>query len=650
MITASRSAVDSFDSILERSNLTRRQLLVYVGQQLSGVLLYDAVCAIQVRAIDQESFERAFQTLINSCDALRTVVEERDSVPYQQVRPRSLYAVPLVDLRNDHQPQAAEAWIHQRCQSPFNLSRRLFDTALLKTADEEYTWYLNLHHVIADGWAIEVLVQTLFELYGRARRGDLPDLVPLPSFQEYVDRVRAKRRLPEYRAAEDYWRERLAMPVEVPCFYGQTAAGRSTSKRRLVIELGTELTARLRALARRDDVFIKSLEATMTNVCGALLFAYAYRTSGGKRLALGVAFHNRVSQEQKQLVGLLMEVLPFIVTVNPDESFLSLVRRVNQDARDALRHRDYSVGNPLQAPVYDMFLNPIRTIQLEEGQGPARRIFPGHGETSLSLTVLDAATSDNLQLCLDVRSDLVDAVGSEAIAEHFRTLLQAAVTTPDQPIATLPLVAETERQLLMKWNQTRAARSNDQCIHHMFETQASRTPGAVAVVCETQQLTYQELDRRANQLARYLQKLGIGPETLVGICMARGVDMVVALLGILKAGGAYVPLDPTYPSERLAYMLEDTRVPLVLTHTGLLESLSEPGLRTVCVDAERSRIAAESEGTPVCVVSGDNLAYVIYTSGSTGRPKGVMIAHRGVCNYLHWRGAYFPLTETDALL
>ena len=391
-----------------------------------------------------------------------------------------------------------------------------------------------------------------------------------------------------YRAAEAYWRERLAVPAETPCFYGHTRAGRSTSKRRLSIELGIELTGRLKALAKRHDVFVKSLEATMTNVCGALLFAYAYRTSGITRLALGAAFHNRVSEEQKQVVGLLMEVLPFLVSVNPDESFLSLVQHVNREAREVLQHRQYSVGNPVHAPVYDMFLNPIRTIQLEEGQGPATRIFPGHGDTSMSLTVLDAGRSESLQLFLDVRSDLLDAVGDETIAGHFRTLVEAAITNPDQPVATLPLVADAERQLLVKWNQTSVSGPRDHCIHQMVETQASRSPEAVAVVCGTQHLTYRELNRRANQLAHHLQKLGVGPETLVGICMTRSLDMVVALLGILKAGGAYVPLDPAYPSERLAFMLDDTGVPLVLTQADLRVGLSQPGRRIVCVDAERS--------------------------------------------------------------
>src|SRR5262249_33460339 len=326
--------------------------------------------------------------------------------------------------------------------------------ALGRTGDDDYTWYLNISHVIADGWAVEVLVRTFFELYAVARHGRLPDPVPLPSFQEYARCAREKMRQPEYLAAEDYWRAHLVTPTDLPSFYGQAFNVRSTSKKRLSIELGTELTAKFKALASRSEVFVKSLDATMANVCAALLFAYAYRISGCRRLAIGVAVHNRESQEERHIVGLLMEVVPLVVTLDPASSFMSLARSVNEHALDAMRHRSYSVGNPLRAPLYDMFLNLIRSIPLESGQGPARRIFPGHGETSLSLTVLDAATSDNLQLSLDVRSDLLDRIGSDAMIRHFRTLLEGALMQPERAIAALPLVDETDRQLLTAWNRT----------------------------------------------------------------------------------------------------------------------------------------------------------------------------------------------------
>jgi amino acid adenylation domain-containing protein len=652
-IPQTKTGPDAFDAVLERTNLTRRQLLMYTGQQLHpGVLLYDAVWAIRLRGIDPDRFQCAFQTLVNSCDALRTVIEERDGLPYQRIQEQLSHPVAQIDLRPTDDPDvAADAWIEQRCRRSFERTQQLFDVALLRTSAEESLWYLNVHHLIADGWAVELLVQKLWEIYRDTRRGALPGRVPLSSFQEHVERERARRRLPEYRHAAAYWQEKLAVPVELPCLYGQTTPRQTTAKQRRVMLLGIQATAQLKALAKREEVFTKSMEATLTNLLGALLLAYVHRVTGQERLSLGVTFHNRVSEEQKQLVGLLMEVLPFLVTIHPKESFLALAQRVRDEARTALQHRHFSVGNGLQAPAYDLFLNSARSLRLPEGQGPARRIFPGHGETSLSLSVLDAADSDNWELWFDVRDDLLDTVGGETLVGHFRTLVEAALADPDQPVAGLPLIAETERRrLLVDWNQTEADYQSEPCIHHMVEAQVLRTPKATAVVCGTQQLTYEELNQRANQRAHYVQQLGVGPERLVGICMERSLDMIVALLGILKAGGAYVPLDRAYPAERLAFMIQDAQLSLLLTQQHLLPGRFPQGTQVVYLDTLQPVLASQSVQNPDSPVAGDHLAYVIYTSGSTGQPKGVLICHRGVCNYLQWRHHYFPLTEADAVL
>ena len=345
-----------------------------------------------------------------------------------------------------------------------------------------------------------------------------------------------------------------------------------------------------------------------------------------------------------------MEVLPFLVTVDPEQSFLALIQSVRAAAGEALQHRAHSVGNPVQAPLYDMFLNMVRTIELGQGQGQARRIFPGHGETTLALTAVDAGTSDNLRLWLDVRSDLLDEIGDEVFARCFETLVEAAIAHPDVPVAELPLIAEDDRRrVVLDWNATAVAYPDD-CIHHMVERQVERTPDATAVVYGTQRVSYRELDARANQLALHLRGLGVKPETLVGVFMHRSVEMVVALLGVLKAGGAYVPLDPAYPAARLQSMIEDAGVDLVLAQQGLPRRSICPAARWTCVDALASSDAGDGGRNPPAAVASGNAAYVLYTSGSSGWPKGVAIRHASVANYLHWRQDYFPLTANDALL
>ena len=236
---------------------------------------------------------------------------------------------------------------------------------------------------------------------------------------------------------------------------------------------------------------------------------------------------------------------------------------------------------------------------------------------------------------------------------HFQQLLEGIATNPGRRLSELPLLTETERQqALVEWNQTAVAYPKDVCLPQLFEAQVERAPAAVAVVCEGQELTYWELNRRANQLAHYLKGLGVGPEVLVGICVERSLEMVIGLLGILKAGGAYVPLDPAYPKERLAFMLQDAQASVLLTQQRLVERLPQYGTKVVCLDTDWGAIAQEGETNLLCQGTTDNLAYVLYTSGSTGRPKGVAMSHRPLCNLLWWqlRNLDTPPRSTDSAI
>ena len=233
---------------------------------------------------------------------------------------------------------------------------------------------------------------------------------------------------------------------------------------------------------------------------------------------------------------------------------------------------------------------------------------------------------------------------------HFETLLEGIVANPQQPISQLSLLTNDERQqLLVEWNDTETEYPQ-KCVHQLFEEQVERTPDAVAVIFEGQQLTYRELNNRANQLAHYLQKLRVKPDVLVGMCVERSLEMIVGVLGILKAGGAYVPIDPDYPQERLAFILEDTQASVLLTQEKWLQRLPNDRLQVICLDSESEKIAQNTQDTPVCEATPDSLIYIIYTSGSTGKPKGVMIPHRGTCNMLYWKQSTLELSATDKVL
>ncbi|HCI82790.1 MAG TPA: non-ribosomal peptide synthetase, partial [Ktedonobacter sp.] len=248
-------------------------------------------------------------------------------------------------------------------------------------------------------------------------------------------------------------------------------------------------------------------------------------------------------------------------------------------------------------------------------------------------------------------TDLFEAATIERMERHLRTLLEGIVTTPEQQLAELPLLTEAERQLmLVDWNNTALDCPAHQCLHQLFEAQVERTPDAVAVTCEDRQLTYRELNSRANQLAHHLQSQDVGPGTLVGICVKRSLDMVVALLGVLKAGGAYVPLDPAYPRERIAFMLQDAGIRVLLSQTQLVDSLPSHTAKVVCLDTCSHSFMQECDDNPVCAVTSDDLAYVIYTSGSTGKPKGVAIVHRSTVAFIHWALSVFTQEDLAGVL
>ena len=311
--------------------------------------------------------------------------------------------------------------------------------------------------------------------------------------------------------------------------------------------------------------------------------------------------------------------------------------------------RDLS-RNPLFQVMFVLHNASLRTVEL-----PGLTLSPVEGDSETAhfdLTLQIADTEQGLTVAAFVyNTDLFEAATIARMLGHFQTLLEAAVADPERRLSDLPLLTEAERQqLLVEWNDTKTDHPQDLCVHQLFEAQVERTPDAIAVVFEDEQLTYGELNRRANQLAHHLRALGVGPEVPVAICLERSLEMVIGLLGILKAGGVYVPLDPAYPKERLAFMLEDARVPVLLTQERLVAGLPRHGAKVVCLDSDWQTMAQERSENPVSSTMPENLAYVIYTSGSTGQPKGVLVSHGSIVDHCRDMQSYYELDSSDRVL
>jgi amino acid adenylation domain-containing protein len=610
------------------------------------------------------ALEQGLTEIVRRHEALRTTFAAIDGEPFQIITSALRLNITLVDLRDildaTERETEAERIITEEVERPFDLAKGpLFRVQLLRLATYDHLLLLTMHHIVTDGWSMGILVKELTVLY-EAFCNERPS--PLPEFPiQYVDFAHWQSQCLQGEVLQQelsYWKERLKGAPEVtqlPTDYARPAVQNFQGASEPLV-IPKSLTEALKTLSRSQGV---TLFMTLLAAFKALL----YRHTGQEDLVLGSPIAGRIRGDIENLIGLFINTLVLRTDLSGNPSFRELLGRVREAALEAYAHQEV----PFEKLIEDLHIErslsftPLFQVMFVLQNTPESELkllgstvssVTIKRETSLFDLFLSLAEGEQgLQGTLSYKTDLFDGTTITHMIGRFNVVLQGIVADPDRPISTLPFLMEMEKhQLLMEWNDTASDYPKEACIHQLFEAQVERTPDAVASVFRDQELTYRELNRRANQVAHYLRRLGVGSETLVGICMERSLEMVIGLLGILKAGGAYVPLDPQSPKQRLAFLLEDTQVSVLLTHQRLLTGLPEHAARVVCLEVEDKAIWAQSAENPVSGATADSLAYVIYTSGSTGEPKGVMISHRGICNRLLWGQEAYRLTESDRCL
>jgi amino acid adenylation domain-containing protein len=612
--------------------------------------------------LDVAALAQSLQEIIQRHEAWRTSFPVENGQPIQRVHPSFALALPIVDAqplplaeREAAALQHGTALVNQ----PFDLTQAPPLRALLvRLGQEDHHLFLALHHSITDGLsAHQILLQELQTLYQAFSAGQ-PSPLPVLALQ-YGDYAAWQRETLQGEALEKhlaYWKDRLAgVPEELalPLDHPRPA---SPSGQGAVhpFTLPKSLSAALHTLSQQEGV---TLFTTLLAAFATLLHRY----SGQDDLVIGTPASGRARPELQQLLGVFVNTLPLRADLSGNPTFRELLKRAQAVVLGALAHEDLPFEQLVRhlRPERSLAQNPFVQVLLSL-QPPTTSLPPGWANKPMAL----ANDLDRFDLSLDLEEDTGGLIGFlkynpdlfaaptiERMAGHWQTLLEGIVAQPDQPIATLPLLTSAERhQVLVEWNDTEVAYPAEPRLHCLFEAQVERSPQAIAVRFEQATLTYQELNQRANQLAHHLQRLGVGPDVLVGVCLERSLDLVVALFAILKAGGAYVPLDPDYPQERLAFMLADARVPVLLTHSALRDHLPTGQAQVLCLDSDWPRIAQEDASNPASDVQPEHLAYVIYTSGSTGKPKGAMNTHQGICNRLLWMQDAYQLTARDRVL
>lgn len=612
--------------------------------------------------LNVDVFEQSFYEILQRHAAWRTSFPLVDGLPVQRVHPPALLKLPVEDLRclpTDEREAEALRLATEDARVLFDLANGpLLRAKLVRLDDEMHLLFLTIHHIIFDGVAIyQVFLPELSTIY-TARLAGQPLSLPEPALR-YTDYAYWQREQTQEAAFNEhlaYWKKQLAnapAALELPTDRPRPPVSTFRGSMR-PFALSKALTDALKALSRQEGV-------TFYTTLAAAFKTLLYRYTGQEDLLIGTATAGRTRPEFQQMMGYFLNTLVLRTDLSGDLSFRELLWRMRAIIASAVAHEEapfeYLVKE-LQ-PERDLSVNPLFQVLLT--LEPPLTIVPS-GWTLTQMDVTVGTSKFDLSLELDDRpegligrfeynSDLFDASTIERMVGHWQTLLTGIVANPSQRLAALPLLTPPEReQLLVTWNATRAEYPDRSCVHQLFEEQAARTPTAVAAVYEDTQLTYYELNVQANRLAHYLRQLGVGPETLVGLCVERSLEMLVGLLGILKAGGAYLPLDPTYPGERLAFMLEDSQAALIVTQQHLSAQLPGGQARLVCLDTDAALLAQQGEENPQVPVQSTNMAYVIYTSGSTGKPKGVQIPHRAVVNFLTSTRQQPGLTADDTLL
>ncbi|MEO8380765.1 MAG: amino acid adenylation domain-containing protein, partial [Acidobacteriota bacterium] len=594
-----------------------------------------------------------------------------DGIPYQQIAPEDRgFALTLRDLRAlDHggRVRAAAELADEESRAPFDLSAGpLIRGQLLTLADDEHVLLVTQHHIVSDGWSLNILVREVATLYTAFSRGESDPLPPLEiQYADYAQWQRNWLQGEELTRQFDFWKKHLTgaptllnLPLDRPRPALQSYAGDDVP---LVLSSG--LSASLRAVSHRHGV---TLFTTLLSAWGLLLA----RLSGQTDVVIGTPVANRQRREVENLIGFFVNTLALRLRFDEQPSVRALLGQVKETTLAAFAHQELPFEQVVEAvrvtrslnhsPLFQTMLAFNNTPEGDEALSlPDLQLAPAKQALTTAQYELSVHLSDSgeaLSGMLVYASDLFERATVERWAGHYVRLLEAMVADAAAGVETLPILSATERkQLLYGFNATQAEYPKDTLIHELFEQQGAGKPDAVAVVFEDQSLSYGELNARANQLAHELIDRGVQPDDRVAICAERGLEMVIGLLGILKAGGAYVPLDPTYPIERLRYMVQDAGPRVVLTQHALRPLLAESEVRTLVLDSDELRmtLAAQPVSNPEARANGltvRNLAYVIYTSGSTGLPKGVLNEHQGVVNRLWWAQAEYRLQDDDRVL
>ena len=652
---------DKVNDFVERNDdipLSFAQERLWFMDQYDHNASYDIPMAIRLFGrLSTDVLEKTLMSIISRHEVLRTNFVTINNGPKQVIHENPTSRLEVVNLSHLSK-EAADSQIlgsiHKESQKPFDLANDSLIRFILYTiSEEESVLFMNQHHIISDGWSFSILINEITQIYEAYSNGKPSPLTDLPiQYADYAIWQRSYLEGERLQRQAAYWKDKLEgvaileLPTDKPRPKEQTFNGN-----RLPLHLSKALTDKLKQLSKEHDV---TLFMTLLSVFKILLQRY----TGQSDICVGSPIANRTREEVEGLIGFFVNTLALRSNVATDLPFNKFLKNVRATTMEAYESQDIPFEKVVDIvePERNLSYSPLFQVMMVLQNNPGGELkFSGLNiepvviesvVSKFDITLDFIETGAGLYGNIEYNTDLFDRATIERLGKHFIVLVEQVTENPGTQIKDLEILTPEEKhQLLVEWNATEVDYPRGKCIHHLFEDQVAKTPDNVAIVFETSQLTYSELNEKSNQLAHYLQERGVKPETLVGICVDRSLEMIIGLLGILKAGGAYVPIDPAYPEDRISYMLDDAGCGIVLTqeHIGLVQA----GTEVIYLDSDWDNIGNSPTSNVISGVKSDNLAYVIYTSGSTGKPKGSLIEHGNVISLFCDKGFQFDFSEKD---
>ncbi len=626
---------------LKHYSLTKSQLSMWTGQKLNpDSPQYNVVHSFDIKgALNSEKFQIAFQELINRVTIFRLIFHEVSGVPYQSELEYLVHEMELVDLSETAEEAKIQDWLKKRSARNLDMSKPLFDTALLKINAERYIWFLNLHHIISDATSSTILYSLMAELYDFSIKERPITTTEIPSFLDYVTHENRENRNEQQKEIESYWKDKIDGHEKTPVFYGENVKNTTSNAERIPIKLGKERSDKLRVLATRTDIRSWTTHLSLFNLFATALFIYLRRVTGEGNLIVGSPSHNRPTKTYKETPGLFIEFFPLMAEIEDTQTYREVLNNIKLETNTYLKYAQPGTSSAAISRSFNVILNYISASFPNFNGMPMQSewIHPMHSDPAhhLRFHVYDMDASEEITLLFDLNKTIFDDDLSTQVPKHFLAVLDGLLNDIDQSILQ-PSMTEDVIETPSTNFKTSEELLEFTSIIDQFRNQCKEVPNNTALQYKDRRYTFTEVDIKSDLLASFLMKEGLGDKKRIALFLERSPEYVIAVLAVLKCGGSFIPIGSDQPSERIAYILKDSESTMVLTSDRLKKRIISSELKVIDVASVLDTAQDIEQFSEVNPINVKTIAYIIYTSGSTGYPKGVLVSHGAIFNYLNW--------------